>query len=209
MAKRALIRKGDKTTHGGEVLTGDETFIVEGRAVARVGDSVSCPRCRGTHQIVTGAPTMFSPQMMARHDDLTDCGAKLIASQFTDTVDDGDDGVASAGATLSSMPEPRAAEAVPDEQADASLADPVEFVPSPALAEGPLGLRFQAVNPEGSPLARRPYIITHADGTQHGGLTDAQGYTLSVDADDPVQLAVHFMFVGVEGATINREDLLP
>lgn len=152
---------------------------------------------------------MFSPQMVARHDDLTDCGAKLIASQFTDTVDDGDDGTASAGATLASMPETQAAEAASNEQADASLAEPAEFTTSPALAEGPLSLRFQAVNPEGSPLARRPYTITHADGTQHGGSTDAQGYTQAVETDDPEQLAVHFMFADADGTTIDREDLLP
>lgn len=134
---------------------------------------------------------MFSEQMVARHDDVTACGAKLIASQFTHTIDDGDDGGGSADTTLASMPETRAAEALP------------------ALAEGPLSLRFQAVDPEGTPLARRPYTITHADGAQHGGLTDAQGYTQAVETDDPEQLAVHFMFANVEGTTINREDLLP
>lgn len=88
MAKRAFIRQGDRTTHGGTVITGDGTFIIGGKEVARVGDQVICPRCKGTFPIVTGAPTMFSGQNIALQDDYTGCGAKLIASQITMTWSD-------------------------------------------------------------------------------------------------------------------------
>lgn len=38
-----IIRKGDKTTHGGSVMTCSETMIFGGIGVARKGDRVSCP----------------------------------------------------------------------------------------------------------------------------------------------------------------------
>ncbi|EDU58355.1 hypothetical protein PROSTU_01527 [Providencia stuartii ATCC 25827] len=39
-----IIRKGDKTTHGGTVLTGFDTMKFGGIGVARKGDQVSCPK---------------------------------------------------------------------------------------------------------------------------------------------------------------------
>ena len=38
-----IIRKGDKTTHGGSVMTASETMKFGGLGVARKGDMVSCP----------------------------------------------------------------------------------------------------------------------------------------------------------------------
>ena len=38
-----IIRKGDKTSHGGSVLTASETMKFGGIGVARKGDKVSCP----------------------------------------------------------------------------------------------------------------------------------------------------------------------
>jgi uncharacterized Zn-binding protein involved in type VI secretion len=60
MARRPFVRVGDRTTHGGVVLTGDPTFSIHGKQAARVGDEVSCPRCKRVSKIVTGAPTAFT-----------------------------------------------------------------------------------------------------------------------------------------------------
>lgn len=48
----AFIREGDTTTHGGRVLAGTSTFIAYGKAIALLGDMVSCPRCDGIFPIV-------------------------------------------------------------------------------------------------------------------------------------------------------------
>ena len=203
MAKRAIIRRGDRTTHGGTVLTGDPTFILAGREVARVGDSVSCPQCKRASKIITGAPTMFSGQLVARHDDVTDCGARLIASQATDTCEDGSEG-AGTSATLSNMPPARvAADGADDIAASAAMT-------SASDDDTPRSVRFQAVDPTtGQPLPKRPYVLTCEDGSQHGGLTDAEGYTKTIDASAPEHVAVHFMFADPDGQTIDREELLP
>lgn len=80
---KAIIVVGDRTNHGGTVISGDPTVDIDGKAVARVGDMVNCPRCRGTYPIVTGAlDTVLSGKPVARHGDTTSCGATLISSQI-------------------------------------------------------------------------------------------------------------------------------
>ncbi|MBB5018306.1 putative Zn-binding protein involved in type VI secretion [Chitinivorax tropicus] len=78
-----LIVLGDKTTHGGTVITADTTSDINGKPMARVGDMVVCPLCKGVFPITTGSPDYLDPQGngYARHNDETACGAKLIASQ--------------------------------------------------------------------------------------------------------------------------------
>ncbi|MCP1572360.1 putative Zn-binding protein involved in type VI secretion [Herbaspirillum rubrisubalbicans] len=87
---QAFIVVGDKTSHGGTVITGDQTFLVHGKAVARVGDVTSCPKCKGTFPITSGAGDMKSRgQAPARDGDRTACGATLIASQGVATHSEG------------------------------------------------------------------------------------------------------------------------
>ncbi|SOE47341.1 hypothetical protein ANDA3_0792 [plant metagenome] len=81
MAQRPVIRKGDTTSHGGVVVTGDETVVIFGQPMARVGDQVTCPRCNGTHVIVEGIETTGSDRKTALEGMKTSCGATLIASQ--------------------------------------------------------------------------------------------------------------------------------
>ena len=85
---RPFILVGDKTDHGGVVIQGSPTSDVNGIAIARVGDQVSCPKKghRGTTTIATGDPTcIIDGQPAARHGDKTACGATLISSQATST----------------------------------------------------------------------------------------------------------------------------
>ena len=81
-----IIVIGDRTSHGGTVITADYTSDINGKYIARVGDMTVCPRCRGTFPITTGASdTIFSPQPVACDGDKTACGATLISSQLTTT----------------------------------------------------------------------------------------------------------------------------
>ncbi|EJN01738.1 PAAR domain-containing protein [Herbaspirillum sp. YR522] len=83
---RPFITVGDKTSHGGTVISGDQSFLLHGKAVARVGDLTTCPRCKGTFPIANGAGDMTSMgQAPAREGDKTACGATLIASQAVST----------------------------------------------------------------------------------------------------------------------------
>lgn len=80
MAIYAIV-VGDKTDHGGTVITGDPTFDSNGKPMARIGDSVACPLCKRVTKIVTSAdPTSSTSQKgMAFDGDKTDCGATLIS----------------------------------------------------------------------------------------------------------------------------------
>lgn len=85
-----LIVMGDRTTHGGTVISADMTFDINGKCVARVGDMTVCPKCKGVFPIKSGAGDLVdgSGNGYARHLDSTACGAKLISSQVTTTWSD-------------------------------------------------------------------------------------------------------------------------
>ncbi|SOZ14237.1 Conserved hypothetical protein [Cupriavidus taiwanensis] len=85
-----LIRVGDRTTHGGTVITGDVTSIIGNRAMARAGDMTICPKCKGTFPILAGNGIITAPNGVpyARHMDRTACGARLLASQGTTLASD-------------------------------------------------------------------------------------------------------------------------
>jgi uncharacterized Zn-binding protein involved in type VI secretion len=78
---RPLIVKGDKTTHGGEVIGCSAISKVSGIGIARVGDAVSCPLHGLTTIAIGDAALLLQGQPAARHGDTTACGASLIASQ--------------------------------------------------------------------------------------------------------------------------------
>jgi uncharacterized Zn-binding protein involved in type VI secretion len=78
---RGVIRLGDKTTHGGEVISAAEDFTVLGKRVAVEGDSTYCPKCKGNFPIQpSGSTRRHRGKQVAYDHDLTTCGAKLISS---------------------------------------------------------------------------------------------------------------------------------
>lgn len=83
---RAYVVVDDLTSHGGVVLDGGPATTRDGRAIARVGDAVSCPR-KGhgpRTAIVSGdAGLLIDGRPAARDGDRCACGARLLASQTT------------------------------------------------------------------------------------------------------------------------------
>lgn len=84
---RPLIVMGDKTSHGGTVISADLTFDIHGKNVARFGDMTVCPKCKGTFAITSAPDDLVdgAGNGYARHLDKTACGATLISSQMTTT----------------------------------------------------------------------------------------------------------------------------
>jgi uncharacterized Zn-binding protein involved in type VI secretion len=106
LVKRAIIREGDTTSHGGRVLDGNVTCTIDGKAVAGVGHRVQCPLCKGIFPILPDLLGRRYPHQADGRDTAvegmrTACGAVLIASQSTSTItDDGEaDPKAGVGAT--------------------------------------------------------------------------------------------------------------
>ena len=77
-----IIRIGDKTTHGGSVLTGSGTMKFGGVGVARKGDNVSCPKDgHGPTTIVEGNPNYLDQGVpVAFQGHKCACGCTLISS---------------------------------------------------------------------------------------------------------------------------------
>ena len=104
MAQRRFIVLGDKTSHGGTVISargaGRVPFYIDGKPVACVGDPVICPRCKGVHRILTGAddpPVWLDGALVAVENGKVSDGAVLMSiQQFHASY--GDDGVSAAAA---------------------------------------------------------------------------------------------------------------
>ena len=87
---KPFIVVGDKTDHGGVVIAGSPVTDAGGKAIARIGDKVSCPKHghgqNGNTVIASGDPTcLIDGQAAARHGDKTACGATLLSAQTVST----------------------------------------------------------------------------------------------------------------------------
>ncbi len=83
-----IITVGDKTDHGGTVISGSPSHDVRGRAIARLGDKVACPqpypggKPHGVNKIVTASDSLtVNGVPVAVEGCKTECGCKLIGSQ--------------------------------------------------------------------------------------------------------------------------------
>jgi uncharacterized Zn-binding protein involved in type VI secretion len=82
-----IITVGDKTDHGGTVISGSPTHDIHGRAIARLGDKVDCPqsppggKSHGINKIVTAHDTLTANGVpVAVEGCTTECGCKLLGS---------------------------------------------------------------------------------------------------------------------------------
>lgn len=85
-----IIRRGDPTSHMGTVMEGSLTDLCHGKPIAYIGHKVHCPKCNGTFPIIEGViTTTLYGKGVAIAGMKTACGAVLIPTQFTDTVETG------------------------------------------------------------------------------------------------------------------------
>lgn len=78
---RGIIRLGDKTDHGGQVLTATSATIAMGKPAALKGDMTFCPQCKGAFAIKPdGDGAKHQGKSYAYDGDVTECGARLITS---------------------------------------------------------------------------------------------------------------------------------
>ncbi|EJD6083016.1 PAAR domain-containing protein [Providencia rettgeri] len=79
---KGIIRTGDKTTGGGQVLSGSSLMVFNGIGVARLGDPVYCPK-KGHNNVVIaqGHPTFLDNGIPVAFDGhKCSCGCTLISS---------------------------------------------------------------------------------------------------------------------------------
>jgi uncharacterized Zn-binding protein involved in type VI secretion len=80
-----IVRLGDTSSHGGAVTGSSTITTVEGIKQARSGDEFTC--AISTHNPATVGPGFMSVAVdegvdVAKNNDMTSCGATLIATQF-------------------------------------------------------------------------------------------------------------------------------
>jgi uncharacterized Zn-binding protein involved in type VI secretion len=151
---RAVICKGDPTSHGGKVIEGNETATFEGRPISNKGHMTYCPQCKGTFAIVEGVEFhSFVGAGTAVEDMKTACGAKLIATT-----------------TKGKM--------MLDHQARNAPADATSEQGQVADKPKKYRARFRAIDE----VSRRPIAFLHyridlSDGSVLTGVADVDGYT--------------------------------
>lgn len=98
------ITIGCPTTGGGQVISGNSMFLIDGIAVACVGDKATCPTHKVVATIVSGDPCMqIFGKAAARVNDPLSCGCKLLPQQNL-VVQDNGGGATSSAAKSSSAP---------------------------------------------------------------------------------------------------------
>ena len=152
--KKRVIRLGDKTSHGGVVVSATSHFNVFGKPVARLGDSVACPvPGHGVCSIAEGDPTWTIDGIpVALEGHKTSCGASLI----------------------SSIP---SVVRSPESSSEAALSSSQEQV---GAINHAFDLHFRLKDSlTGVPLARQPYRL-EVDGKIIEGVTDNEGFTKTI-----------------------------
>jgi len=165
MVMRAVICKGDPTSHGGEVLEGTPLSTANGRPISLKGHMTRCPRCKGDFPIVEGLGFhSFAGVGTVVEGMKTACGAILIATTTKGfmMIDDRSEAEAAAAASAAAA------------------------VPTNAGA-------FRAVDKQtGTPVPDMPYRIELPDGSVLRGVTNANGYTERVTGHDRATLRLHW-----------------
>lgn len=147
---RGVIRIGDKTTHGGEVISASSGTVVMGKLAALDGDLSVCPQCKGKFALrPDGSGARHEGKFYAYHNDVTECGALLISSIVFDN------------STGSSEQAHNQSAYMPD---IAKLIDEDHWV------------EFRMVDGLGNPISNLSFELIDPAGATRLGMLDADGY---------------------------------
>ncbi|WP_321952197.1 PAAR domain-containing protein [Paraburkholderia bannensis] len=75
-----IIRVGDRTSSNGEVLGGSTNCVFMGKAAARLGDPVSCPKHGDNHIAQATSRAVDNGREIAQDGDACECGCTLVTS---------------------------------------------------------------------------------------------------------------------------------
>lgn len=183
MAGGRVIRVGDMTTHGGTVIEGDPTMILNGRAVARVGDLVACPTCRGIYPIIEGNPGLTSNgKPIAYEGCRTACGAQLLLKENATFIHN-----IPAGGTVS-VPHETSGTLVEQQPHRQRMQGEEELNPNSYSG------RFKVIDrSSGRPYVMKPVEVTCSDGQIMQCITDEQGYTPIISSERPTTISIKIM----------------
>lgn len=169
------------------MIEGHPFLIIHGRPAAGVGHKVQCPKCPGNVVIVEGAvnATMMGINI-AVEGMKTSCGATLIASQITDTIEYGS-GFAHA---FSITRQSSAAAVAANANFVATAHSPTALSADADKAIHPYDEQVRVIDDEGRPIYGIPYHITDESGNVYKGVTDSDGCCERVHTENVQSLAI-------------------
>ncbi|MFB9160015.1 PAAR domain-containing protein [Chromobacterium violaceum] len=170
---KPVIRLGDPTSHGGKVVSASSTTTMFGKAVALVGDSVTCPQQGHTNcVIVEGDPTWtVGGKGVALDGHAVSCGAKLIST--LGSVMRGYEGSGTASSGTVSAAESRL------------MASGVSIPPDK------FNQHFQVVDQDGNPVSDFAVHLEKPDGSISEVKTSAAGRTEIVGGAPGEKIGLH------------------
>lgn len=188
-----IIVLGDKTSHGGTVITCSPFSDTHGKGWARVGDMAACPRCKGVFPIAQGDASLTDDgKAVAYHGCKTACGATLIASQMFSFTEPSSGAAAGAASSTASDALMQGFGVI-----DTGLASRYQDEPADDDAKRYRG-RFQLVDATtGDPVSSQAVRVRSTGGQYITGTTDADGYTTWVERDACEALAFDLVQDGI------------
>lgn len=145
------ITIGCPTTGGGQVISGDQSFLIQGIAIACIGHKATCPKHKTVSTIVSGDPYLqVMGKSAARVNDSLSCGCKLLPKQ---TLVVGDNAPSSGSKVMSN---------------DKSSIN--SFVRTDFFDE-----EIVLKTEDGEILTNVPFFITDQEGRNYQGVTDENG----------------------------------
>ena len=164
---------GCPTTGGGQVITGNNSFLVEGIPIACVGDKATCPKHQTVSTIIVGDPNMqVMGKAAARVNDALSCGCKLLPKQSLIVRDMAGGSTNSNGSSILSESN-----------------NTNNFLNSENY-----GHRFQLKDQlTGKPLSNVCYEINKNGETIHG-TTDNQGFTELVTNNNAEEITINIIY---------------
>jgi len=201
--KRKFILLGDKTTHGGTVVSawGAGFQTIDDIPVACIGDMVSCPKKgHGTNPIIkgaTGPDVSCNGRVIAREGDTTACGSQLIASQAIAThSSESEDAAEMAAIAARAQKEEQVTKGIQTASSTPGIsAEEAKLLKEQQKEEKVYKLQFKVVDTEtGNPIGNRSYSIKREKGPNTSGLTDSKGMTEVIESDKPesIEIGVDF-----------------
>jgi len=159
--------------------------ICHDKPIAYIGHKVHCPKCKGDYPIVEGAmTTTFYGKGVALAGMKTSCGATLIPSQFTDTVEYGQQGKSSSAIAAASAAPAAIARSAAENKTTVENALAKSTSEETSENAEKFDMFFHAKDESNqTSLANVRYRIVLDDGREFIGVTDKNGHTEKVTSD--------------------------
>jgi uncharacterized Zn-binding protein involved in type VI secretion len=153
---KALITVGCKTDHGGIIVLGDSSFLVEGKAVHLDGMTHFCPKCKVQSRAIASNQgfMIVGGKSIVAVGDTSSCGSKYLKISDLAVMSNG---LGSGGSSLNTTA-PLSSSFIDDKN---------HFYDE----------QIQLENANGEPYANVEYLVTFEDGSTLNGMTDRNGNT--------------------------------